>query len=63
MKVEVTNMTCGHCKMNIENALKANGFDNVNIDLDSKMVEVELGSKSQSDVVEIIESKGYEVEL
>ena len=63
MKVKVTNMTCGHCKMNIENALKANGFDNVNIDLDSKMVEVELGSKSQSDVVEIIESKGYEVEL
>lgn len=63
MKVKVTDMTCGHCKMSIENALKAKGFDEVSIDLDSKMVEVELGGKAESDVVEAIEAKGYTVEL
>jgi Cu+-exporting ATPase len=63
MKVKVTNMTCGHCKMTIENALKANGFDKVEIDLDNRMVEVDLNGKAESDVVEIIESKGYEVQL
>jgi len=63
MKVKVTNMTCGHCKMTIENALKANGFDQVEIDLDNRVVEVELKGKAESDVVEIIESKGYDVQL
>ena len=63
MKVKVSNMTCGHCKMTIEKELQANGFDNVNIDLENKIVEVELNGKAESDVVSIIESKGYEVEL
>ena len=63
MKVKVSNMTCGHCKMTIEKALKENGFDQVDIDLDNKLVTVELNGKSESDVVQIIESKGYEVEL
>ena len=63
MKVKVTNMTCGHCKMTIENALKANGFDQVEIDLDNRVVEVELKGEAESDVVEIIESKGYDVQL
>ncbi len=63
MKVKVSNMTCGHCKMTIENELKANGFDNVKIDLENKIVEVELNGKAESDVVSIIESKGYDVEL
>lgn len=63
MEVKVSNMTCGHCKMTIEKALQENGFDKVDIDLDNKIVKVDLGAKTKEDVVSIIESKGYEVEL
>ena len=63
MKVNVTNMTCGHCEMTIRKALNENGFDKVEIDLLTKTVEVELKDKSQEQVIEIIESKGYDVKL
>ena len=63
MKVTVSNMTCGHCKMTIEKALKEKGFNDVNIDLDTKTVEVDLAGKSESVVVEAIKAKGYDVIL
>ena len=59
MKLEITNMTCGHCKITIEKALKENGFDQVDIDLDTKIVDVELNGKSKDEVRKIIETKGY----
>ncbi len=59
VKLEVTNMTCGHCKMTIEKALKENGFDQVDIDLDTKIVDVELNGKSEDEVRKIIEAKDY----
>jgi len=61
MKVNVTNMTCGHCEMTIRKALNENGFKTVNIDLLTKTVEVDLLDKSKEQVIEIIESKGYDV--
>jgi Cu+-exporting ATPase len=61
MKLEVTNMTCGHCKMTIEKALKENGFNQVEIDLDAKTVEVDLAGKSEDLVRKVITEKGYEV--
>jgi Cu+-exporting ATPase len=61
MKLTVTNMTCGHCKMTIEKALHQNGFSNVEIDLDSKTVEVDLQGKTEQEVREIITAKGYEI--
>jgi Cu+-exporting ATPase len=63
MKLKVTNMTCGHCKMTIEKALAENGFGEVKIDLDNRMVEVDLNGNPEAKVVEVIEAKGYEVEL
>ncbi len=63
MKVNVTNMTCGHCEMTIRKALNENGFDNVEIDLLTKTVEVDLKGKSEKEVIDIIESKGYDVEV
>lgn len=63
MKVNVTNMTCGHCEMTIKKALNENGFDKVEIDLLTKTVEVELKDKTEKQVIEIIESKGYDVKL
>jgi Cu+-exporting ATPase len=61
MKLEVTNMTCGHCKMTIEKALKEKGFNNVEIDLDTKTVSVELAGKTEAEVRSTIEAKGYEI--
>lgn len=61
MKVNVTNMTCGHCEMTIRKALNENGFDKVKIDLLTKTVEVDLLDKSEQEVISIIESKGYDV--
>lgn len=63
MKVNVTNMTCGHCEMTIRKALNDNGFDDVKIDLTTKMVEVDLKDKSEKEVIEIIKSKGYDVAI
>ena len=61
MKLEVTDMTCGHCKMNIENALKDNGFTNVDIDLDSKLVAFDLNGKTEEEARKVIEAKGYNI--
>ena len=61
MKVNVTNMTCGHCEMTIRKALNENGFDKVEIDLLTKTVEVDLKDRTKEQVIEIIESKGYDV--
>jgi copper chaperone CopZ len=63
MKLEVTNMTCGHCKMTIEKALNQNGFDKVEIDLSKRTVEVDLKGRSEQEVVDVIEAKGYDVKL
>ncbi len=61
LKLEVTNMTCGHCKMTIEKALHENGFDQVEINLDTKTVNVDLNGKTEEEVRNIITAKGYEI--
>ena len=63
MKVNVTNMTCGHCEMTIRKALNESGFNDVKIDLTTKIVEVDLKDKSEKEVLDIIKSKGYDVVL
>ena len=63
MKVNVTDMTCGHCEMTIKKALGENGFDNVKVDLDNRTVELDLLGRDENEVVTIIESKGYTVKL
>ena len=63
MKVTVTNMTCNHCKMSVEKALKDNGFGEATINLDDKSVEFDLSGKTVEEAVKAIEAKGYDVEL
>jgi Cu+-exporting ATPase len=60
MTLQVTNMTCNHCKMTIENTLNEHGFTNVNIDLDEKTVTFDLNGNSADQAVAAIEAKGYE---
>jgi copper chaperone CopZ len=47
--------------MTIRKALNENGFDKVEIDLLTKTVEVDLKDRTKEQVIEIIESKGYDV--
>ncbi len=61
MKLEVTDMTCGHCKMNIENTLKENGFTNIDIDLETKLVNFDLNGKTEELARQVIEAKGYNI--
>ncbi len=63
MKVNVTDMTCGHCEKTIKNALIDNGFENIKVNLDDRTVELDLKGREASEVVTIIESKGYEVKI
>lgn len=61
MKLEVTNMTCMHCKMTIEKALKDNGVEYVDIDLTTKIVDVDPNGKTEEEIRNIITAKGYEI--
>ncbi len=55
----VPDMSCGHCKMHIEEALKNWGkADSYSVDLDAKTVIVE-SAEPDSAVKRIIEDEGY----
>jgi len=59
MKFVVDNMTCMHCKMNIEKSLKSAGFKKVSIDLQNKTVEVESKTLTAKDAKDAVEAIGY----
>ena len=56
---EVSDMSCGHCKMRIENAFKAWGkADSCTVDLNAKKVVVESAENAEV-VARVIEDVGY----
>lgn len=60
--INVSGMHCRSCKMLIEEALDAEGFSDVSIELDEKNQNAVVsftGSKKKA--VEIIEREGYQV--
>ena len=62
--LDVKGMTCGHCKMSVEGALKGlEGVSAVEVDLNSGKVEVTYDeSKVSSDnMKEAVEDQGYDV--
>jgi copper chaperone CopZ len=61
MEFTVTNMTCNHCKMTIEKALKDSGVSEFEINLENKQVYVTSDELSFEAIQEVIASKGYEV--
>ncbi|HOO44364.1 MAG TPA: cation transporter [Bacillota bacterium] len=63
MKVSVDNMTCGHCKMHIENALKNAGFKKFKVDLDSKTVDLDLGKHTLQEAKSAVEGIGYHFQV
>ncbi|MEJ2636754.1 MAG: heavy-metal-associated domain-containing protein [Calditrichia bacterium] len=62
LTVKVPDMTCNHCKMTINSAIqKLNEIENVDINLDTKIVEVS-GKIDVQEVVGAIKDSGYTVE-
>jgi copper chaperone CopZ len=57
----IEGMTCGHCKANVEKALKAvPGVTDVTVDL-TKHQAVIAGSASRSSLVQAVQDAGYTV--
>ncbi len=62
--LKVQGMTCGHCKMSVENALnELDGVSTAKVDLDAGKVEVNYDEAKVSleNMQEAIEDQGYDV--
>ncbi|MFC3038729.1 copper chaperone CopZ [Virgibacillus xinjiangensis] len=62
--LDVKGMTCGHCKMSVEGALKElDGVQSAEVDLASGKVTVthEEGKVTKEDMREAVEDQGYDV--
>ena len=62
--LNVKGMTCGHCKMSVEGALKElEGVSAATVDLDSGNVEVKYDEAKVSleNMKEAVEDQGYDV--
>lgn len=62
--LHIPDMTCGHCKTSIEEALgQLGGIDSVVVDLETKAVKVrfEADSLTLDAIVETIENQGFDV--
>lgn len=60
--IKVPDMTCNHCKMTIQNSVNSvNDVQNVEVNLDNKLVEI-TGNFEVSDVVSAIQNSGYTAE-
>ena len=60
--ITIEGMTCGHCVMHVENALKEiSGVKSVKVDLEGKSASVELSHEVEDEKIkEAIEDAGYE---
>jgi len=59
----VPDMSCGHCKMRISNALKAaTNVSNFEVDLDAKLVTVHTEQAVEA-IVDVIDTAGYDAVL
>ncbi len=60
MKVKVEGMSCNHCKMRVEKALKSvEGIEDAVVNLEDKSVEIK-GNVGIEKVKEVIEDTGYD---
>jgi copper chaperone CopZ len=59
--IKIDGMTCNHCKMRVEKALKTLGFEDVKVDLDKGIATIEGLLIEDKAIVEAIDEAGYEV--
>lgn len=59
MTLKVVGMTCNHCKMHVEEALRGvNGVENAQVDL-GKGEAVVSGNANREDLVKAVADAGY----
>jgi copper chaperone len=59
----IPEMSCGHCKMRISNALSAaTNVSSFEVDLDTKLVTVHTGLAADA-IVDVIDTAGYDAAL
>ena len=63
MKFIVDNMTCNHCKMKIENALKKIKVKKIEFDMENRTVFVAVKKQSTEDVQKAVTEIGYHFQL
>jgi copper chaperone CopZ len=58
----VPEITCGHCKETIEKTLNTPGVSNVNVDVDTKAVSLNISDGVEmTDVESLLDEQGYTV--
>ena len=62
-KVNIEGMTCGHCAMHVEEALKeVCGIKSAKVSLEGKFAEIELAHDvSDEDIKAAVKEAGYQV--
>ena len=60
-KIFISGMNCKHCESKIENALKDIGASFIEIDLENKIVNVEI-DKSNEEIIDRIGDYGFDVD-
>ncbi|MFT8313796.1 MAG: cation transporter [Clostridium sp.] len=60
-KISIEGMSCGHCVKHVEEALKEIGADAINVSLENKFAEAEVGSIADEKIKAAIEDAGYDV--
>jgi copper chaperone len=60
----VAGMTCDHCKVAVTDEVsKVRGVDEVDVDLDTKLVRISGADVDRADVVAAIDEAGYDAVL
>ena len=62
LKFQVTNMSCGHCRLKIEATLNDENFRVKNIDMDKNLVNIEATMRDKTDVTKLLDGIGYLVD-
>ena len=62
LKFTVPEISCGHCKETIEKVLDVTGISNINIDIDSKAVSLNISEETEISTIEsLLDEQGYSI--
>ncbi len=61
MKIQVPDMTCGHCETTIKKEILRNdAAASITVNLKTKEVQIESAKLSQENIISVLESIGYD---
>lgn len=64
MTLQIEGMTCGHCKMAVEKALKSvSGVTDVQVSLEKKSAEINGSGFDEQSLIEAVENAGFKAGL